>query len=64
MGPARSVPISVNLVRVRERFRTHITAARCQPVFAALRVTERQRRWTLQALVEFWLAVILRARAR
>ncbi len=61
MGIARSAPVSVDLVRVLELLRTHITAALCQTVFATLRVTERQRRWTLQALVEFWLAVILRA---
>jgi len=61
MGPARSAPVSVDLGRVLELLRTHITAALCQTVFATVRITERQRRWTLQALVEFWLAVILRA---
>jgi hypothetical protein len=61
MDPARSAPVSVDLVRVLELLRTHITAALCQTVFATVRITERQRRWTLQALVEFWLAVILRA---
>ena len=40
---------------------THITAALWQSVFAAVRITERQRRWILHTLVEFWLAVILRA---
>jgi len=61
MGPSRSAPVSVDLVRALELLRTHITAALCQTVFATIRITERQRRWTLQALVEFWLAVILRA---
>jgi hypothetical protein len=61
MGISRSAPVSVDLVRVLELLRTHITAALCQSVFATIRITERQRRWTLQALVEFWLAVILRA---
>jgi len=61
MGPSRSAPVSVDLVRVLELLRTHITAALCQTVFATVRIAERQRRWTLQALVEFWLAVILRA---
>jgi len=61
MGVSRSAPVSVDLVRVLELLRTHITAALCRAVFATIRVTERQRRWTLQALVEFWLAVILRA---
>jgi len=61
MGVARSAPVSVDLVRVLELLRTHITAALCQTVFHTVRITERQRCWTLQALVEFWLAVILRA---
>ena len=61
MGQPRSVPVSVDLVRVLELLRTHITAALCQTVFATVRTTERQRCWTLQTLVEFWLAVILRA---
>lgn len=61
MGVPRSASVSVDLARVLELLRTHITAALCQTVFATLRITERQRCWTLQALVEFWLAVILRA---
>jgi len=39
----------------------HLTAALCETVFAARRVSERRRIWTLQRLVEFWTAVILRA---
>ncbi len=61
MAPHRSAPVELDLGRVLELLRTHITAALCRTVFATLRITERQRRWTLQALVEFWLAVILRA---
>jgi hypothetical protein len=61
MGSPRSASVSVDLVRVLELLRSHITAALCQTVFQSVRISERQRRWTLQALVEFWLAVILRA---
>jgi len=61
MAPARPAPVRIDLSRVLELLRTHITGALCQTVFAKVRITERQRRWTLQALVEFWLAVILRA---
>lgn len=61
MGQPRSAPASVDLVRVLELLRTHITAALCQTVFQRIRTTERQRRWTLEALVQFWLAVVLRA---
>jgi hypothetical protein len=61
MDPARSAPVRIDLVRVLELLRTHITAALCQTVFQTVRITERQRLWTLEALVQFWLAVILRA---
>ncbi len=61
MAPPRSAPVRIDLVRVLELLRTHITATLCQTVFATVRIRERQRRWTLEALVEFWLAVILRA---
>jgi hypothetical protein len=33
----------------------------CEAVFRDLRSKERSRVWTLQALVEFWVAVVLRA---
>ncbi len=56
MGVPRSASVSVDLVRVLELLRTHITAALCQTVFATTRITERQREWTLEALVQFWLA--------
>ena len=55
--PARQV----NLIRVMDLLQTHITSALCQTVFRRVRTTERQRAWTLQALVQFWTAVILRA---
>lgn len=61
MGVERSAPVRIDLVRVLELLRTHITATLCQTVFATVRTTERQRRWTLEALVQFWLAVVLRA---
>jgi len=39
----------------------HLTAALCERVFAAGRVTERRRIWTLHQIALFWSAVILRA---
>lgn len=51
----------VDLIRVMDLLQTHITSALCQTVFRRVRTTERQRAWTLQALVQFWTAVILRA---
>jgi hypothetical protein len=57
-GPAGP---QVNLLRVVELLQTHITPALCHAVFGRVRRTERQRVWTLDALVRFWTAVILRA---
>lgn len=40
---------------------THITSALCQTVYRRVRRTKRQCAWTLEALVQFWTAVILLA---
>lgn len=61
MGAAKPGVVQVNLTRVLELLHTHITEALCQTVFETVRRTERQRVWTLEALVQFWTAVILRA---
>ena len=41
----------------------HLTKALCEAVFDERRVSERRRCWTLQAMAEFWTAVIIRAPA-
>jgi hypothetical protein len=41
----------------------HLTKALCETVFEERRISERRRRWTLQAMAEFWTAVIIRAPA-
>jgi hypothetical protein len=51
----------IDLIRVMDLLQVHITSALCRAVFRRVRVTERQRVWTLDALVRFWTAVILRA---
>lgn len=51
----------VDLIRVLDLLQAHITSALCQAAFRRVRITERQRVWTLDALVRFWTAVILRA---
>ncbi|HYM91921.1 MAG TPA: IS4 family transposase [bacterium] len=61
MAPRGASAVRINLAHTLELLHTHITAALCQTVFATVRTTERQRAWTLDALVQFWLAVILRA---
>ena len=39
----------------------HLTTSLCQTVFQQTRTTERERRWSLEALASFWTEVILRA---
>ena len=51
----------VDLLRVIDLLQAHITPALCRTVFGQVRKTERQRVWTLEALVRFWTAVVLRA---
>jgi len=51
----------VNLLRLIDLLQAHITPALCHAAFRRVRRTERQRAWTLHALVQFWTAVILRA---
>lgn len=52
---------TIDLLRVVDLLQTHITPAMCRAAFGAVRRTERQRVWTLEALIRFWTAVVLRA---
>src|ERR671919_472503 len=52
---------TIDLLRVVDLLQEHITPALCRTVFGAVRRTERQRMWTLEALIRFWTAVVLRA---
>ncbi len=61
MAPRGASAVRINLAHTLELLHTHITGSLCHTVFATVRTTERQRQWTLDALVQFWLAVILRA---
>jgi len=58
---AKGREVQVDLVQIVELLQTHITPALCRAVFRRVRNTERQRKWTLHALVSFWIAVVLRA---
>ncbi len=49
----------VNLTGTIELLHRHLTAALCHTVFQRVRIRERQRRWTLAALAQFWVTVIL-----
>ena len=51
----------VDLVDVIELLHKHITKSLCAKIFRQNRTVERQRKWTMHALAEFWIAVILRA---
>jgi hypothetical protein len=51
----------VDLLGTVQVLHEHVTASVCQTVFEQTRMTERARTWTLEALAEFWTAVILRA---
>lgn len=53
--------VEINLIRILDVLQTLITPALCQVAFGRVRTTERQRKWSLEALVRFWTAVILRA---
>jgi hypothetical protein len=49
----------INLVDPLSVLHKHITEEVCEETFQSTRKTERQRLWTLKALVDFWTAVIL-----
>lgn len=51
----------VDLVGATQFVHRHLTASMCESVFRELRSKERARLWTLHALAEFWVAVVLRA---
>jgi len=51
----------IDLLRVVDLLHEHLTSALCRAAFGRVRIRERQRAWSLDALVRFWTAVILRA---
>lgn len=51
----------VDVTRTLELLKGHATEALCGAAFKTIRTTERERQWSLMALVQFWTAVILRA---
>ncbi len=58
---ASAAAAKVNLVGTIELLHTHLTVALCHTVFQRVHDRVRQRRWTLAALAQFWLTVILTA---
>ena len=53
--------IQVNLLKAAQILDKMITQSLCETVFKTERTDERQRIWTLYAMVEFWNAIILNA---
>jgi hypothetical protein len=51
----------IELLGTVELLHDHLTTSLCQTVFQQTRTTERERQWSLAALVSFWTEVILRA---
>ena len=60
-GTASDRHIDVHLVSAVEILHEHVTEAFCAEVYADVRTTERERKWTLYALSRFWLAAVLEA---
>ncbi len=60
-APVVAPAVRVSLAGTVELLHTHLTVALCHTVFQRVRNRERQRRWTLAALAQFWIAVILTA---
>lgn len=51
----------VDLLPTIELLHRHINASLCEEAFQKVRIAEREREWSLHALVVFWTEVILRA---
>jgi len=59
--PPAAPEVRIDLVRIVDLLLDHLSPALCLAAFRRVRRSERQRKWTLHALVRFWTAVILRA---
>jgi Transposase DDE domain len=51
----------IDLDRLVDLLQRHLTPALCRAAFGRVRIRERQRAWTLHALVRFWIAIVLHA---
>ena len=61
MGNAKGAAERIDLLHLVEVLQAQITPELCRATFGTVRSTERQRAWTLEALVRFWTAVVVRA---
>jgi hypothetical protein len=53
--------LRVDLLGVTRTLHEHVTSALCNEAFHKLRDRERVRKWSLELLVKFWLAIVLHA---
>lgn len=53
--------VRVDLVAVLEVLDTHLTSSLVNAAWGAVRVAERQRKWTLELMLRFWAAVTIAA---
>lgn len=51
----------VNLTGAIDRIHTVLSSSVCEAAFRKLRLNERARKWTLEAMLSFWVAVVTRA---
>jgi hypothetical protein len=51
----------IDLDRWIDLLHQYLTPAMCRAAVRSTRVSERQRLWTLYALVQFWIAIVLHA---
>jgi len=61
MSSPDSTDTKVDLVGTVELLYRYLTESLCREVFRAVRIGERERKWTFHALAQFWTEVILRA---
>jgi hypothetical protein len=61
MGRANDAAQRIDLLQLVEVLQAQVTPEVCRAAFGTVRTTERRRAWTLEALVRFWTAVVVRA---
>jgi hypothetical protein len=61
MSRGKKASDRVDLTRTLELLREHVSTPLCTAAFRKVRTAERERKWSLQALVQFWVAILLRA---
>jgi Transposase DDE domain len=61
MATTASSQHRIDLLDTVQLLHDHLTKSLCQTVFPQTRSTERERRWSLEALASFWTEVILRS---